>query len=244
MENGTCPICFDDKQLIAIPPCHHSFCKDCIVRFLPNLKFKNGTCPLCRDVITFNANIESGKDRCEATSTVGFNPNKYWNNIPNDINLQPENVYKYIKKSLPSLPQFIHRYNQKLTNHLLLQVEWKQLDPFLKRTTRVSAPRNEKTVHMSFWFGPGIVDDIPFNYNNNRVEIATYENDGDNYTNIFTKQVDNAIDTIMKQLLTPSSDGVHLSDNIILRPIHPGMTISLFDGKGFMHTEVLRIHVE
>ena len=242
MSVGFCAVCFEDKPLIALS-CTHSFCQECIANFLPNLKFKNGTCPLCRHDITFDATTELGKDVCKTTQAIGFNPNKYWNNNPNNINLQPTDVYKYIKKSLPSLQQFIHRYDQKLTNHILIEIGWKQLDPFIRRMTRVSSPRHEKNVTMTLWFGPGIVDDLPFNYNNNRIEIATSDN-GDNYSIIFTKQVDDAINTIMKGLLTPSAEGVTITENITLRSIHPGMTISLYDGKGFMHTEVLRVHVD
>lgn len=42
-----CPICFEHSKKYAVLKCHHSFCKECIDKWLE----KNKTCPLCREEI-------------------------------------------------------------------------------------------------------------------------------------------------------------------------------------------------
>lgn len=241
MSESQCPICFESKPLVKLD-CSHAFCESCIKSWLPNLNFSNGSCPVCRHSITMTSNI-GGVDKCTETRAVGFNTSRYWNNNPDNIILEPIDVYKFVKKSLPSIPQFLKRYETKSTNHIVLEICWKQLDPLLRRNTRNKPERIQKNVNASFWFGPDM-SEYNFTYDSNRVEISTTNEDGSNYNTVYTaKNIKHVMVTIVKQLLTPSNSGVNIG-NLILRSIHAGMTISLYDGKGFMHTEVFRVVVD
>ena len=242
MSESQCPICFENKPLLKLD-CTHTFCETCIKSWLPNLNFSNGSCPVCRQSITTTSNITGGVDKCTDTRAVGFNASRYWNNNPDTLTIKPTDVYKFVKKSLPSIPQFIKRYETKSTNHIVLELCWHQLDPLLRRNTRNKPERVQKIVNTTFWFGPDM-SEYNFTYDSNRVEISTTNEDGSDYCTIYTsKNVKNVLATLVNKLLTPSDSGVTL-DNLLLRSIHPGMTISLYDGKGFMHTEVFRVVVD
>ena len=149
----------------------------------------------------------------------------------------PEDVFRRLSAAMPTAQQFKLRYENKATNHILIELKWTQLDPFLTRTTRRKKTREEKRVLLSIWVVP---KETHFEH---RVYITTAPLENDNPTVIFDDKVENAFESILKQLLQPSGQALYVKDNICLRPIHSGMRLSLYDGKGFIHTEVLRIVV-
>ena len=44
-NNLDCPICMDNKIDVALRPCGHTFCKECIEKFIED---KMSQCPICR----------------------------------------------------------------------------------------------------------------------------------------------------------------------------------------------------
>ena len=231
-----CPVCLEKKILVGLD-CGHGFCENCIMKWLPNLNFKNGSCPICRKQVKLGDCEVWGKDECSKTESFGFDPKSYWRNHPTELHIHPKDVFRRLSAAMPTAQQFKLRYENKATNHILIELKWTQLDPFLTRTTRRKKTREEKRVLLSIWVVP---KETHFEH---RVYITTAPLENDNPTVIFDDKVENAFESILKQLLQPSGQALYVKDNICLRPIHSGMRLSLYDGKGFIHTEVLRIVV-
>ena len=47
-EEQECPICFEEKEVCTLLPCHHAFCITCIHHLLHH----SVNCPMCRQVFT------------------------------------------------------------------------------------------------------------------------------------------------------------------------------------------------
>lgn len=60
-----CPICFEEKHLIALKPCNHSFCMDCAYRICRQFDMK---CSFCRQVV---CKIEPHTQEVDKTIEVG-----------------------------------------------------------------------------------------------------------------------------------------------------------------------------
>ena len=237
----TCPICLDNTATVTIE-CNHSFCETCIKRWLPNIKFKLGTCPVCRSDITSIENLKC-TDNPSESKVIYFDPKKYWSVNTLDVTVPSKYVFKFVKKSLPTISQIMNRYTQHQTDHILIEIKWSQLDPFIKRQTRNTPKRKEKNVIASLYIGPNISTNYPFSYDNNILNIITYDETNENKHIIFEGNVKCVVDTFLKKMLTPSDDGPNLADNLSLRPIHSGMVVTIFDGKRFIHTETMRLTV-
>ena len=231
-----CPICLEKKSLIGLG-CGHTFCEDCIIKWLPNLTFKNGSCPVCRKRVELGDCTVWGRDVCNHTQSFGFDSKSYWMNHPAELQIEPNDVFRSVKRAMPTKAQFKLRYENKATNHILIEVKWVQLDPFIRRSTRSKKTRVEKRVLLSVWVVPR---EGSFEH---RVCITTAPLEDDTSTVIFEEVVEDAFGVILKNLLKPFGPALYVKENICLRPIHSGMRLSLYDGKGFIHTEVLRILV-
>lgn len=63
-EPATCPVCMsEDRPLIDVLPCSHSFCYDCVLKWIGS--GRGGLCPLCREVI-----LGLGASECTSPPTA------------------------------------------------------------------------------------------------------------------------------------------------------------------------------
>ncbi len=234
--SGDCPICFENKTLIKLH-CGHVFCQDCIEAWLPNLNFKNGSCPSCRQDLT-NANCHfHGLDVCSSTVAHSLDMRSYWSMVPKKMEVSPENVYSSLCSNLPTVDEYQAMKDEHRGRQVVIQIEWSQLYPTKLYATRSSPTRTEKNFVLGIFYNPL--------KEKNAVEMSMRCDDGNDHVFqvIYSSNVQNPIHTLLKNILT-ETDGVRLSNDILIRPMHPGMNISIYDGKGLFHTEVFRITVE
>ena len=245
--DGSCPVCMEEKHLLALP-CGHSFCDECLRAWLPNLRFESGTCPVCRSTLALRGAFGSGRsggalgvlaigeDAQPSEVFVATYPRTVWQNVASFV---PQCE---VPELLPRLLDFLPNTDEigffDEDRFCLIIFTVRQFCPLLRR----------RSVRQAGKQGP------PHGAREEWQRVQKYkaqfrwEGDSSTWLEIVNDEEEvimgacvNSLEFV-RSMMNQSQHGLAVSDTVgrqaVLRTVHDGMGVGVFDARRRVLTEV------